>query len=162
MEKEFLTPAGFEKLSKEIRELTSVERPKVMHEVEKAREHGDLKENAEYHAARERQRMIDKQIAELNSLLVKSQIIDPTKADLSRVGFGTTFTIVDVDTEVEETYTIVSSYEADSSRNIISYHSPIASFAIGKKVGETFEIKGSKGMREFEVVKIKYVKEMFA
>jgi transcription elongation factor GreA len=132
-----------------------------MQEIEKAREHGDLKENAEYHAARERQRMIDKKLGELNNLLVKSQIVDPSKSDLSRVGFGTTFTLADVDSEEEEKYTVVGSYEANSSKNIISYHSPIAKLAMGKQIGDIIELRGSKGIREFEIINIEYIGDIF-
>jgi len=132
-----------------------------MQEIEKAREHGDLKENAEYHAARERQRMIDKKLGELNNLLVKSQIVDPSKSDLSRVGFGTTFTLADVDSEEEDKYTVVGSYEANSSKNIISYHSPIAKLAIGKQIGDIIELRGSKGIREFEIINIEYIGDIF-
>ncbi len=161
MQKEFLTEKGFEKLSTEIRQLNLIDRPKIMQEVEKAREHGDLKENAEYHAARERQRMIDKKLGELNNLLVKSQIVDPSKSDLSRVGFGTTFTLADVDSEEEAKYTVVGSYEANSSKNIISYHSPIAKLAMGKQIGDIIELRGSKGIREFEIINIEYIGDTF-
>ncbi len=156
MEKEFLTTQGYEKLTSEIRRLNLVERPKIIEEVQIAREHGDLKENAEYHAAREKQRLIDKEIAELNTLLTNSQIVDPTKLDHSQVGFGSSVTVVDCDTDEESSYTIVGSYESDSDRNIISYHSPLAKSLLGKREGDEIEARLPGGIKEFEILKIEF------
>jgi transcription elongation factor GreA len=157
LEKELLTPNGYEKLTKEIRNLTLVERPKIIEEVQIAREHGDLKENAEYHAAKEKQRLIDKKIGELNHLLINSQIVEPEKLDHSRVGFGSTVTLVDLDTDEELKYTIVGSFEANSDKNIISYNSPFAKKLMGKHVGEEFEIRIGSEDKEFEILKIEFV-----
>jgi transcription elongation factor GreA len=154
VERELLTPNGYTKLTNEIKTLTLVERPKIIEEVQIAREHGDLKENAEYHAAKEKQRLIDKQIAELNSLLSNSEIADPKNISHSIVSFGSKVTIVDCDTEEEVTYTIVGSYEADIERNIISYHSPLAKVLLGKEQGEEFEAELPGGVKEFEILEI--------
>jgi len=156
MEKELLTARGYEKLTNEIKRLNSVERPKVIQEVQTAREHGDLKENAEYHAAREKQGLIDKKIAELNTLLINSQIVDPKKLDHSKVSFGSTVTIVDVDTDEEFTYTIVGAYEANSDKNIISYHSPLAKSLLGKEEGDEVEVHLPNGVKEYEILKIEF------
>ena len=156
MEKELLTARGYEKLTQEIKTLTLIERPKIIEEVQVAREHGDLKENAEYHAAREKQRLIDKQIAELNELLTNSQIIDPSKLDHSTVGFGSSVTVVDIDTDEEFTYTIVGTYEANSDRNIISYKSPLAQNLLGKGEGDEVVAHLPGGVKEFEILKIEF------
>lgn len=156
MEKELLTARGYEKLTNEIKRLNLVERPIIIEEVQIAREHGDLKENAEYHAAREKQRLIDKKIAELNELLTNSQIVDPKKLNHSSVGFGSSVTVVDVDTDEEFTYTIVGTYEADTDRNIISYNSPLAKNLLGKGEGDEIEARLPGGIKEFEILKIEF------
>jgi len=156
MDKELLTSHGYDKLTSEIKNLTLVERPKIIEEVQIAREHGDLKENAEYHAAREKQRLIDKQLGELNHLLTNSQIIDPKKLNHFQVSFGSSVTLLDFDTETETTYTIVGSYESLSEKNIISYHSPLAKGLLGKEAEDEVEIKLPNGAKEFEITKIEY------
>jgi transcription elongation factor GreA len=156
LEKELLTSRGYDKLTAEIKNLNLVERPKIIEEVQIAREHGDLKENAEYHAAREKQRLIDKQINELNGLLANSKIVDPSKLPHDKVSFGSTVTIVDIDTEEEATYTIVGSFEADINKNIISYNSPLAKVLLGKDEGDELEAQLPGGLKEFEILSIKY------
>ena len=156
MEKELLTSHGYDKLTSEIKNLTLVERPKIIEEVQIAREHGDLKENAEYHAAKEKQRLIDKKIGELNHLLTHSQIVDPKKLNHFQVSFGSSVTLLDFETEFETTYTIVGSYESKSEKNIISYHSPLAKGLLGKEVEDEVEIKLPNGLKEFEITNIEY------
>jgi len=156
MEKELLTSYGYEKLTKELKECISVERPKIIEEVQIAREHGDLKENAEYHSAKEKQALMDKKIAELNELLTNSQIIDPSAVDHDRVSFGSSVTLLDLDTEVEENFTIVGTFEADIDKNLISYNSPLAKAILGKEEGEEIEAILPGGEKEYEVIKIEY------
>jgi len=156
MEKELLTSFGYDKLTAEIKKLSLIERPKIIEEVQIAREHGDLKENSEYHAAREKQRLIDKKIGELNQLLTTSQIVDPKKLNHFKVSFGSSVTLLDFDTNLETTYIIVGSFEADSDRNIISYHSPLAKSLLGKEVEDEIELKVPNGIKEFEITKIEY------
>ena len=156
MGKELLTSYGYDKLTAEIKNLSLVERPKVIEEVQIAREHGDLKENAEYHAAREKQRLIDKSIDELNYLLANSQVVDPKKLNHFQVSFGSSVTLLDLETNLESTYTIVGSYESQSEKNIISYHSPLAKILLGKEVEDEIELKLPNMTKEYEIVKIEY------
>jgi transcription elongation factor GreA len=161
LEKELLTAKGYDRLTAEIKKLTLEDRVKIIDEVQIAREHGDLKENAEYHAAREKQRLLDKRLEELNTLLADSQIIDPSKLPHEVVSFGSTVTIVDLDTDEEATYTIVGSYEADVDRDIISYNSPLAKVLLGKPEGEEIEAQLPGGVKEFEILSIKYRSDIF-
>jgi len=156
MDKELLTSHGYDKLTAEIKQLSLIERPKIIEEVQIAREHGDLKENSEYHAAREKQRLMDKKIGELNQLLTNSQIIDPKQLNHFKVSFGSSVTLLDFETDLETTYIIVGSFEANSDRNIISYHSPLAKSLLGKEVEDEIELKIPSGTREFEITKIEY------
>jgi transcription elongation factor GreA len=162
MQKELLTSNGFEKLTAEIKRLTNVERPKIIEAVQAARELGDLKENAEYHSAKEKQGLIDKEIADLNNLLTNSQIVDPSELPHTVVSFGSTVTLLDLDSEEEFVYTIVGTYEADIDRDIISISSPIAGAIMGKEVGEEAEVLLPNGEREFEILKIEYIGERLA
>jgi transcription elongation factor GreA len=156
MENELLTTQGYDRLSAEIRNLTLVERPKIIEEVQIARDHGDLKENAEYHSAREKQRLIDKKIGDLQKLLTHSQIWNSSESNNYKVGFGSTVTILDLNTDEEETYTIVGTYEADSTNNIISYHSPLAKSMLEKEVEDEIELQLPSRIKEFEIIKIEY------
>ena len=156
MNNELLTAQGYDKLSAETRNLTLIERPKIIEEVQVARDHGDLKENAEYHSAREKQRLIDKKINDLQKLLTNSQIVNPAELNHYQVGFGSTVTIVDLNTDEEETYTIVGTYEADSTNNIISYHSPLAKSMLEKEVEDEIELQLPSRIKEFEILKIEY------
>ncbi len=156
MDKELLTQYGYEKLTEEIKYLKEIERPKTIQELQTAREHGDLKENAEYHAAREKLQIIDSKLDKLSQLLANSRIIDPSTLDHSKVVFGSTVTIVDIDTDEEMTYTIAGSYEARPEKNIISYHSPLAQSLLGKSEGDEVEANLPGGVKEFEILKIEY------
>jgi transcription elongation factor GreA len=155
MQREPMTKYGYKKIQEEI-ETLSKERVQVLEEIEIARDHGDLKENAEYHAAKERQGFIDKKVAELNSLLTNSEIIDPSTLTHDKVKFGSTVTVLDYDTDEEETFTIVGSMESNSEKNLISIQTPLARALMGKEEGDDFELKLPSKTQEYEIVKIEY------
>lgn len=147
---------GYEKLTKELKQLKEIERPKIIKEIDTAREHGDLKENAEYHAAKERQLFIDTRIKDLSTMLTNAQVIDPSTLPHDKVSFGSTIEIIDLDTQKPYTYTIVGSIESDTARGLISYGSPIAKALLGKEVGDEVAINLPRGECEFEIMKIHY------
>ncbi|MDL0080382.1 MULTISPECIES: transcription elongation factor GreA [Helicobacter] len=147
---------GYEKLTKELKQLKEIERPKIIKEIDTAREHGDLKENAEYHAAKERQLFIDARIKDLSTMLTNAQVIDPSTLPHDKVSFGSTIEIIDLDTQKPYTYTIVGSIESDTARGLISYGSPIAKALLGKEVGDEVAINLPRGECEFEIMKIHY------
>ena len=152
-----LTAAGAERLKQELKELKSVKRPAVIEAIATARDHGDLKENAEYHAAREEQGFIEGRIAELESALSNSQIIDVTQLNKSdRVVFGCTVELLDMETEAEVSYQIVGDIEADINENRIAISSPIARALIGKEEGEDVVVDAPGGSMEYVVTAIEY------
>ena len=155
MEKIPMTRAGFDTLDEELRALKTVERPAVIRAIAEAREHGDLSENAEYHAAREKQSFIEGRIKELESILSLAEVIDPSKLSGS-IKFGATVTLVDEDTEEERTYTIVGEVEADLERGLLNMKSPLARALIGKDEGDSVEVKTPGGQRSYEVLSIKF------
>lgn len=158
MNKVPLTKAGADNLDKELRELKSVRRPKVIQAISEAREHGDLKENAEYHAAREEQGFIEARIKDLEGKLSNSQIIDVTAMkDTGRVIFGTTVVIYDEDEDKEITYQIVGEDEANIKAGKISVSSPVAMALIGKEADDVALVKTPSGDKEFEIVEVKYI-----
>ena len=153
-----ITARGAEMLRKELQHLKSVERPKVIAAIAEAREHGDLKENAEYHAAREQQSFIEGRIAEINSKLSNAQIIDVTTLNPGgKVVFGATVDLVDEETGKEVTYQIVGEDEADISKGMISITSPIARALIGKEEGDIAEVQAPGGIKEYEILAVRYV-----
>ena len=153
-----LTAAGAERLKVELNELKKVKRPAVIDAIATAREHGDLKENAEYHAAKEQQAFIEGRIKELETAVSNSQIIDVTKLNQSgRVVFGCTVDLINVETEAEVSYQVVGDIEADISFNRIAISSPIARALIGKEVGEDVVVEAPAGIKEYEITNVHYI-----
>ena len=152
-----MTQAGYESLKSELKQLTSKDRPAMINAISTAREHGDLKENAEYHAAKEQQGFIEGRIQELNEKLALANVIDITKLSGEKVVFGATVSFVDVDTEKESSYQIVGADESDLQKNKISISSPIARALIGKSAGDTLSIPIPKGKIEIEILWVKFV-----
>ncbi len=158
MDKEPITFQGLEKLKKELKELKNVKRPKIIEAIAEARGHGDLKENAEYHAAREQQGFCEGRIQEIEAKLSNAQIIDVTKMpNNGKVIFGATVTIVNVDTDEEVTYKIVGDDEADIKANLISVNSPIARGIIGKELDDAVHITTPNGEVEYEIIEVQYL-----
>ena len=158
MDKIPFTQAGLEVLKTELTKLKSIERPAVIKAIAEAREHGDLSENAEYHAARDRQSFIEGRVAELEDVTSRADVIDPTKLTGQTVTFGTRILVADEDTDQESTYSIVGPYEADLSRGLISTSSPIARSLIGKRVGDSVEVNTPGGRRSYEIIEINVLK----
>lgn len=153
-----MTAKGAEMLKSELHELKTVRRPQIVSAIADAREHGDLKENAEYHAAREQQSFCEGRIQDIEGKLSNAQVIDVTKMDNNgRVIFGTTVTIMNLDTDEEITYKIVGDDEADIKKNMISVNSPIARGLIGKSLDDIANIHTPSGVKEFEVIEVKYI-----
>lgn len=152
-----ITVEGHEKLKKELKQLISVKRPAVVKAIEEARAHGDLKENAEYHAAKEQQGFIEGRLQEINGKLSNCNIIDPTELSGDRVVFGATVTLVDLETEGEFCYKIVGEDEADLEENKISFSSPIARALIGKDVGDEVIITIPKGKIDVEILDVEFI-----
>lgn len=156
MQKIPMTAEGHSALDAELRRLKSEERPAVIQAISEARDHGDLSENAEYHAAKERQGWIEGRVAELEDKLARAEIIDVSKLSGKTVKFGATVTVVDEDSEEESVYKIVGEDEADVKDGKISITSPIARALIGKEVGESVEVAAPGGARGYEILKIRW------
>jgi transcription elongation factor GreA len=156
MEKIPMTRAGHAALDAELKQLKSVERPAVIKAIAEAREHGDLSENAEYHAAREKQSFIEGRIKELEGLLSLAEVIDPSKLSGS-IKFGATVELVDEDTDEEKTYQIVGEAEADIEKGLLNIKSPLARALIGKEEGDSVEVRTPGGEKSYEVLSVKYV-----
>ncbi len=151
-----MTAEGYRVLDDQLKQLKSVERPNVIAAISEAREHGDLSENAEYHAAKERQGWIEGQIAEIEDKISRAQVIDVTKLSGDVVKFGATVTVVDEDTEEEGTYQIVGEHEADVKAGKISVSSPIARALISKEVGDVVEVNTPGGVKAYEILKVEW------
>jgi len=152
-----ITARGAEKLRQELQQLKGVERPRVIAAIAEARAHGDLKENAEYHAAREQQSFIEGRIGEINAKLGNAQIIDVTSlSNTGKVVFGATVDLVEEETGNEVTYQIVGEDEADINAGMISITSPIARALIGKREGDIAEVQAPGGVKEYEIVEVRY------
>lgn len=156
MAKEPITQYGYEKLCAELKDLKENQRPNIVKEIDIARGHGDLKENAEYHAAKEKQLFIEARINDLSSLLANAQIIDPSVLNHDKVSFGSSVKILNLDSEKTFSYTIVGSIESDPSKGLISFGSPIAKSLIGKSVGDEVSIVLPNGENDFEILEIYY------
>jgi transcription elongation factor GreA len=155
MEKIPMTRKGFTALDEELKQLKSVERPAVIRAIAEAREHGDLSENAEYHAAREKQSFIEGRIKELEALVSLAEVIDTSKLSGS-IKFGAQVTLVDEETDEKKTYQIVGEAEADIENGLLNIRSPLARALIGKDEGESVEVKTPGGQRSYEVVQVRY------
>ena len=151
-----VTKQGHERLVAELHDLKKVQRPTVIEAIAVAREHGDLKENAEYHAAREQQSFIEGRILELEAVTSKAQIIDPSTMSGDTVKFGATVLVVDEETDEEFTYQIVGDYEAETEKGKISISAPIARALIGKGEGDSVKVRTPKGPKDFEILDVKY------
>jgi transcription elongation factor GreA len=149
-----ITASGLRRLKDELRQLQSVERGKISKEIEVARAHGDLRENAEYHAAKEKQSHIEGRILNLNDWIARAEVIDVSKLSGDKVVFGATVKLIDSENEKEVTYTLVGELEADIKRRLISVTSPLARGLIGKAVGDLVTVQSPGGAREYEVVEV--------
>lgn len=151
-----MTPEGHEALSAELKRLTSVERIAISKEIEVAREHGDLKENAEYHAAKEKQGQIEARIAHIEGMIARAEIIDPAEMTGDRVRFGAFVTLEDTESGEIKTYRIVGSEEADVSKGLISATSPVARALINHEEGDEVRVKAPAGLRTYEITEIRW------
>ncbi len=156
MEKIPMTRAGHTALDQELKLLKSVERPSVIKAIAEAREHGDLSENAEYHAAREKQSFVEGRIKEIEATLSRAEVIDSSKLS-GAIKFGATVTLVDEDSDEEKTYQIVGEAEADIERGLLNIRSPLARALIGKDEGDSVEVRTPGGEKSYEVLSIRYV-----
>ncbi len=152
-----MTPAGHLSLENELRQLKGVERHNVIKAISEAREHGDLSENAEYHAAREKQSFIEGRVKIIEDLLSRSQVIDPTQFSGTKIRFGATVIIADEDTDEESKYKIVGQHEANIKKGLISLTSPIGRSLIGKEIEDSIEVSTPSGVKTYEVVDVKYI-----
>ncbi len=157
MSVEPITQDGYDLLTKEFKYLKEVEKPKVSREKEVAAALGDRSENADYHAAKEKLRHIDKRLFFLNALLQKTQIIDPSTLDHTRMHFGATITLVNLVTEDEEVYTICGLYESEPENGLITIHAPLSKKMMGTRVGDEFILELPNGKKEYEVEKLEYI-----
>ncbi|MEL6793772.1 MAG: transcription elongation factor GreA [Pseudomonadota bacterium] len=156
VEKVPVTAEGYAALNEELKDLKTVQRPDVIRAIAEAREHGDLSENAEYHAARERQSFIEGRIKELEGLISRADVIDPSKLGGDNVKFGATVTVADEDTDEEKTYQIVGETEADIEKGKLNIKSPLARALIGKEEGDSVEVMTPGGGKSYEVVSVEF------
>ena len=158
MEKEPITIQGFEKLKEELEELKKIKRPKIIEAIAEARGHGDLKENAEYHAAKEEQAKIESRVLEINDLIARANVIDVTKLEKkNHVIFGSTVNLINLENNEKKTYKIVGKDEADMTKNYIYFRSPIGKALIGRNKKDLVMVKTPSGEKNFEIVKIEYI-----
>jgi transcription elongation factor GreA len=152
-----MTPEGYQKLKEELDRLIRIERPKNIQEIAEARAHGDLSENAEYHAAKERQSFIEGRIKELQSKLSMADVIDPSKINQSKVAFGATVKVLDVEADNEYEFTLVGPEEADVKNGKISISSPVGRALLGKEVGDIVVVKAPARTIEYEILEINFI-----
>jgi transcription elongation factor GreA len=151
-----ITKQGLAQMEEELKHLKSVARPEVIRAISQAREHGDLSENAEYHAARERQSFIEGRLAELEDKIARSEVIDVSALSGKTVKFGATVTIVDEDTDEELTYQLVGEVESDVKAGRLAVNSPLGRSLIGKSVGDSVDVATPKGDKSYEILKVKF------
>jgi transcription elongation factor GreA len=151
-----MTPRGQQALRDELKRLREVERPKNVLDIEEARAHGDLKENAEYHAAKERQGFIEGRSRDIESILAQAEVIDPTKLSGTKVVFGATVKLTDTDSGDQSTYMIVGDHEADIKAGRIAISAPLARAMIGRENGDTVSLKTGKGLREYQISDVRF------
>ena len=158
MEKEPITLQGLDELKKELEELKSIKRPKIVQAIAEARAHGDLKENAEYHAAKEEQSKLEGRVLEINDLMARANVIDVTKLEKKdKVIFGSTVVVIDLENNKKKTYKIVGKDEADVSKNYIYFKSPIGKSLIGKNKKDLVTVTTPSGEKNFEIEEVKYI-----
>ncbi len=158
MEKEPITVSGLNSLKSELEDLKNVQRPKIVEAIAEARSHGDLKENAEYHAAKEQQALIESRVIAINDLIARANIIDVTKIENDgKVIFGATIKVQDLNTNKKISYKLVGQDEADIKKNLIFYKSPIGKSLIGKNKGEMVSVNTPSGERSFEILDVEYI-----
>src|SRR3954463_11399152 len=151
-----LTPRGQQALREELKRLREIERPKNVQDIEEARAHGDLRENAEFHAAKEKQAFIEGRSREIDSILAQAEIIDPGKLSGKRVVFGATVKLTDTDSGDDVTYSIVGDFEADIKQGRIAISAPLARALIGREAGDTVTLKTGKGSREYQIAEVRF------
>ncbi len=152
-----MTPRGQQALKDELKRLREVERPKNVRDIEEARAHGDLKENAEYHAAKERQGFIEGRSRDIEAILAQAEVIDPGKLSGTKVVFGATVKLTDTDSGEDVTYAIVGDHEADIKAGRIAVSAPLARAMIGRERGESVTVKTGKGMREYQITDVRFI-----
>ncbi|WBU64014.1 transcription elongation factor GreA [Paracoccus aerodenitrificans] len=156
MEKIPMTRSGYDRLDRELRDLKGSERPAIIAAIAEARSHGDLSENAEYHSAREKQSFIEGRITELEGVLSRAEVIDPSKLSGS-IKFGATVDLLDIDTDEEKTFQIVGEHEASLENGLLNLRSPLARALIGKEDGDEVEVQTPGGLRSYEILAVRYV-----
>ncbi len=156
MERVPMTAAGYARIEAELRQLKSVKRPEVIRAIADAREHGDISENAEYHAAKERQAFIEGRMAELEDKFSRADVIDVSKLSGRVIKFGATVKLADEDTDAEVTYQIVGELEADVKKGRLSVTSPLARALIGRSTGDSVEVEAPGGAKSFEIIRVRY------
>ena len=158
MEKEPITVSGLKKIKLELEELKNIKRPKIVSAIAEARSHGDLKENAEYHAAKEQQAQMESRVIAINDIIARANVIDVTKIENNgNVVFGSTVNLKDLETDQKIKYKIVGQDEADASKNLIYFQSPIGKALIGKKIEDLVSVKTPSGERNFEILSVEYI-----
>ena len=158
MDKEPITTKGLEQLKKELNELKNSQRPKIIQAIAEARAHGDLKENAEYHAAREQQAKIESKIIEVDDIIARANVIDITKLDKSdKVVFGSTVEVLELESNVKKIYKIVGKTESDIKKNLIYFRSPIGKALIGKNKKDFLTVKTPSGEKNFKIIEVRYI-----
>jgi len=158
MDKEPITISGLEKLKKELEELKNVQRPKIVTAIAEARSHGDLKENAEYHAAKEQQSLLESRVLEINDTIARANVIDVTKIENDgKVVFGSSVFLKNLDSSQKLNYKIVGKDEADIKNNLIYFKSPVGKGLIGKNVGDMVTISTPSGEKNYEILKVEYI-----